>query len=1330
MGSGKDVTLRRLPGQGPGLASGVLISVLVLATIAPHSAGPLPRASVGRGKTIAAPRALAASPKPDWRGADPGNSGQEAVSGPVVTPTAVFTASGFPDAPQGLELAADGSVLFTQATGQVYAYRPDGTQKWAFDTNGDSFNSDGQSSPSNPVASSDGHDYVGDDQGKLWRIDDTSGAGSALLDLGGAGIAQTVKVGPDGTLYFGAQDGSINHVATDGTVLYQTFATGSVQTSGYYAGKRSKAPFYFYGEPALDASGNLYIASSDTNPIAEGPRLGTLYKVDAGGNIAWTAPLHLDELGAVVATTNPLTPSDGMVLVADQFGEVAAFDAATGGAMWTSKPAQGIKFVASPAVDVARGVVYVANNADSLYAISLADGSAASGFNGGQPVHVQGGTAVSPLVDGSGDVYVLGSTGTLYGFGPDGSALFALQTGVGAGGYLSPALGADGTLYVAGNNGIVAGFRRGGPAPTATATGTAFPTSSPTPTGTGTPPTSAPTGTASPSATPTQTPVPPTHTSTSTATTTPTSTGTPASSPTATGTPATATGSPTASPTVGTGPATGWAKFRRDAHNDGQAGVPLQLNAPPGIAYAKQVTGGYLASSPVLGPNDTLYQVDDQGRLHAFRASSGQALWTSQAVLGTDASDAGYPASFVVSYQTSSPAVGADGTIYAVSEANYGTAQAGGIWKFDPTTGNATEILDKGWYLGSSPVIGPDGTIYAGSVDGTVYAVKPNGTLVYQAAVPANGCGGGQSPLIQGSPALDSGGNLYIGYGCSGDIKNGLHGGVMKVSPSGQVLWTARSPATVTGPNSTTPGGEVLTAVVLSADGNTLYATDNQAHVFALQTGSGAQEWSFSVSTSKLTVGSPALSPDGGTLYVPFLPSSSGQVSALYALSTASGQVLGQAGNSEIDASPAVDANGNVLVATTTGALIAYSANLQGQLFGQGYSNQALLGGPTVGADGTIYLSGSSGQLFALKAGVAVPTATSTAVVVQHTVLPGATFTSQPTIPLGTATPTVRATGTITTVVGTATPVTNTGPGTGKGGKSFTLSVDSSYFKPNYRLTVRTRTQPKAQVAYTLKVTFTYPAAPKKTTTKKPASHKKTGKTGKKSTKTGSTKGSKGASTSGDTQAQADGPSPHLLLAKATPTPKAKTKTKPKPTTKGKKPAAGAKAPACAATISDRGTFHFTRRADAHGNDSFCLQIGRAPPRATGLKLTFSATVTAGKKKFTPKAVSLSLPRRFPILTLKKVSVHLGKGTLHSGDTLTADVVAASNASLTYVVSFGKGAPVQRGKTTADSDGYQTLRLRITFKPPKGKRVTATLAITATKGRAHASVTARFTLTR
>ena len=119
----------------------------------------------------------------------------------------------------------------------------------------------------------------------------------------------------------------------------------------------------------------------------------------------------------------------------------------------------------------------------------------------------------------------------------------------------------------------------------------------------------------------------------------------------------------------------------------------------------------------------------------------------------------------------------------------------------------------------------------------------------------------------------------------------------------------------------------------------------------------------------------------------------------------------------------------------------------------------------------------------------------------------------------------------------------------------------------------------------------------------------------KKGTKSGK-KGTTSAAPAGGTQIIATGLSPRMVPAKSTPTPKKKAA----PMTKAKPPKARAKppkpkAPACVLTIRDRGTFHFTRRADAHGNVSFCLQIGNAPSKATGLKLTFSATVTVGKKK-------------------------------------------------------------------------------------------------------------------
>jgi outer membrane protein assembly factor BamB len=547
-------------------------------------------------------------------------------------------------------------------------------------------------------------------------------------------------------------------------------------------------------------------------------------------------------------------------------------------------------------------------------------------------------------------------------------------------------------------------------------------------------PTSTATHTPTDTPTATNTSVPSTDTATNTPgnTTAPTDTPTAVPSPTVTSTntavPVTQTLTPSATPatataTSPTGPASGWSKFRRDAHDDGQAGVPLQLSSPLGIRFTLNVSGGSLTSSPVLGPNGTLYQVDDQGSLNAYHVSNGALIWTSQPVLGTNVLSLGNPAPFKL-YFTSTPAVAADGTIYAAGQDNYGTDTAGGLWKFDPATGTATAILAQGWYLGSSPAIGPDGTIYAGSIDGVVYAVKPNGTLVYQSAPPT--CSGGQAPLIQGSPALDSGGNLYVGYGCAGDTTGGLHGGVLKVSPTGAVLWQVESPAG----SAQVKGGEVSTAVVLSSDGSTLYAEDIQGHVFAVQTGSGTIAWTFKLAGgvgvgTQGTVASPALSPDGGTLYVAFLPDSRDGINALYALNASNGQVVGQAGAAQINASPAVDANGNVVVASTAG-LAAYSPNLQSQYFSQSYSPYSTEGGPTIGADGTIYLSNTGGQVLALIAptetqtptGTSVPpTNTSTPIPATNTVAPTATFTVAP--PSATSTPTA-----------TATPVTNTATGT------------------------------------------------------------------------------------------------------------------------------------------------------------------------------------------------------------------------------------------------------------------------------------------------------------
>lgn len=57
---------------------------------------------------------------------------------------------------------------------------------------------------------------------------------------------------------------------------------------------------------------------------------------------------------------------------------------------------------------------------------------------------------------------------------------------------------------------------------------------------------------------------------------------------------------------------------------------------------------------------------------------------------------------------------------------------------------------------GSSPAIGADGTIYVGSGDGALYAVNPNGTIKGSYVT------GGH---IDSSPALGTDGTIYVGSG-------------------------------------------------------------------------------------------------------------------------------------------------------------------------------------------------------------------------------------------------------------------------------------------------------------------------------------------------------------------------------------------------------------------------------------------------------------------------------------------------------------------------------------------------------------------------------------
>jgi len=487
-----------------------------------QSGRPAPRRAVAHpARHITAPVGQATSLKPDWRG-DAANTGQVAATGPATLPAeSVADAPGVPGVADGIELSADGSALFTLDSGVVYAYRPDGARKWAFPASGTlgGYGHDLAAGASHPTVGADGADYIGNDNGSLYQLDDATGAGAAIFQApAGAALQMTPKRGSDGTLYIGDGGGAFYHLAppalgagAPATLLYSVTATGAPQPPGSPYTGASRGPFRFYGEAALDGAGDAYVASSDVNPQGTpSQRVGTLYKVGPRGAILWRAGLQGAPVGAVVYAANPVTPTQPLVVVADRFPEVAAFDAATGARVWQLiPPANPAGFDASPALSPDGRTLYAADDAGALAALDVATGGPAAGFGVEGRVALPAGTQSSPVVDAAGTLYLGTNDGALVALAPDGRTLWTLPGGLATGASgsgsakdMSPAIGADGTLYAGGNGGAVRGFRVGGSLPTATPGPAGAP---PTPSATTTAPS---TPSAAPSATATSTDLP------------------------------------------------------------------------------------------------------------------------------------------------------------------------------------------------------------------------------------------------------------------------------------------------------------------------------------------------------------------------------------------------------------------------------------------------------------------------------------------------------------------------------------------------------------------------------------------------------------------------------------------------------------------------------------------------------------------------------------------------------------------------------------------------------------------------------------------------------
>ncbi|MCK4394788.1 PQQ-binding-like beta-propeller repeat protein [Candidatus Bipolaricaulota bacterium] len=333
----------------------------------------------------------------------------------------------------------------------------------------------------------------------------------------------------------------------------------------------------------------------------------------------------------------------------------------------------------------------------------------------------------------------------------------------------------------------------------------------------------------------------------------------------------------------------------------------------PGTLRWRYETGGSVNSSPAIGADGTVYVGSTDRYLYAL-TSDGRLKWryeTGQIVV-------------------SSPAIGADGTVYVASDGNciYALTPDGRLkWRYE---GMPPRALESDVY--SSPAIGADGTVYVGSAEGYLYALTPDGRLKWRY----------ETRTVSSSPAIGADGTVYV-VGSWDDYLYAL-------TPDGRLKWRYDMRGSVW-------SSQVVSSPAIGADG-TVYVGSVDGCLYAL-TPDGRLRWRYK--TGQIVVSSPAIGADG-TVYV-------GSVDRyLYAL-ISDGRLKWRYETGSVWSSPAIGADGTVYVGSTDRYLYALTSD--GRLKWRYKTGWGVSSSPAIGADGTVYVGSGDDYLYALHTGSA-----------------------------------------------------------------------------------------------------------------------------------------------------------------------------------------------------------------------------------------------------------------------------------------------------------------------------------------------------------------------
>jgi outer membrane protein assembly factor BamB len=332
--------------------------------------------------------------------------------------------------------------------------------------------------------------------------------------------------------------------------------------------------------------------------------------------------------------------------------------------------------------------------------------------------------------------------------------------------------------------------------------------------------------------------------------------------------------------------------------------MALQLfgaSASPGTLLWNYSTGAIVNSSPAIGADGTIYFGSDANVTYAL-TPNGQMKW--QVPFG------------------GSPVIALDGSILLGTVDGLKAYRADGSLKWE----YATERIVL--HVSNLPAVAADGTIYFQGHDARFHALTANGTPKWSLPIDPGLYGGGH-------PAIAQDGTIYIGT---------AYGKLFAIDPNGTIKWQfdagnrINSPAI--GPDGTiyaasddsnlyalapdkterwrfTTGGPIYTGAIVGADGR-VYVASFDSNLYCLNS-NGTKAWHFTAGGG--LVGAPALAADG-TVYI------GGRDSRLRAINPQGVEMWAFVAQHWFDfSSPAIGSNGTVYVGSWDGNLYAICGN-------------------------------------------------------------------------------------------------------------------------------------------------------------------------------------------------------------------------------------------------------------------------------------------------------------------------------------------------------------------------------------------------------------------